>query len=143
MTIAATRSKIITMAAASSGIASAPTGLPSQLDNEHLPCAIVIVGPAQWNEHAVGLYRQVRTYEVRTLVTPVALGATLDEGYSKCVAPLYAMGRTFVEDGTLGGTVDMIGDRGDFADGGVQVLTWAGTDYHGFVITLRVTEKST
>jgi hypothetical protein len=67
----------------------------------------------------------------------------LDAGYSACLAPLHALGRTYIEDTTLGGTVDGIGTRGDFEDSGVQVLTWAGNDYHGFTLTLRITEKAT
>ena len=74
---------------------------------------------------------------------PVAQGQTVDAGYAACLAPLYALGRTYIEDITLGGTVDNLGDQGDFTDSGVTVLTWAGTDYHGFVVTLRITEKAT
>ncbi len=142
MTIATTYAKLVALAAASSGITSAPTGLPAQLTEDMLPCAVTIVGQASWNEHAIGLYRQVRTYEQRVFVRPVAQGDTLDAGYAACMAPLYALGRTYVEDMTLGGAVDMVGSRGDFADSGVKVLTWAGTDYHGFALTLRITEKS-
>jgi hypothetical protein len=143
MTIAATYLKLCALAAATSDIKTAPTGIPNQINANELPCVITIVGRAEWNEHAVGLYRQVRTYEQRCFVKAVAQGATLDEGYSACLAPLYALGRTYVQDGTLGGTVDMIGTRGDFGDSGVQTLQWAGTDYHGFTVTLSVTEKAT
>ena len=142
MTIAATYAKLYALAAATSGITTATTGIPAQLTDDMLPCVVTIVGPAEWNEHASGLYRQVRTYEQRCFVQPIAQGVTLDDGYAACLAPLYNLGRTYIQDVTLGGTVDNLGDRGDFTDSGVQVLNWAGTDYHGFTLVLRITEKA-
>ena len=70
MTIAATYAKLVSLAAGTSGITRAPGGLPDTLTDDMLPCAVTIVGPASWNEHAVGLYRQVRTYEQRVLRAP-------------------------------------------------------------------------
>lgn len=141
MTIAATYAKLCALAAASSGIVTAPTGLPDTLTEDALPCVITIVGPAEWNEHAQGLYRQVRTYEQRVFVRPVS-ATPLDDGYAACLAPLYALGRTYVQNSDLDGTVDHIGERGEFTDSGVSVLNWADTPYHGFTITLRITEKA-
>jgi hypothetical protein len=143
LSIVSTYATLCSLAAGTSGITSAPTGLPDQLTDDMLPCVITVVGAATWNEHAQGLYRQVRTYEQRCFVRPVAQGATLDAGYAACLAPLYNLGRTYVANLDLDGTVDMLGTRGDFNDLGVQVLAWAGTEYHGFTIRLLVTEKAT
>jgi len=143
MTIATTYAALVSLAAGTSGIVTATTGLPNTLTDDMLPCVVTVVGPAEWNEHASGLYRQVRTYEQRCFVKAVAQGASLDNGYAACFTPLFNLGRTYVEDTTLGGVVDMLGERGDFMDSGVTVLNWAGADYHGFTVTLRVTEKAT
>ena len=145
MTIATTYAKIVELTAATSGITLAPTALPIALPEAGLPLALVIVGPATWNQHASGLYRQVRTYTINVYVKPVAEGVTPDEGYKASLTPLYNLGRTFVQNWTLDSTVDTIGvgGRPEFADSGVQVLSYAGRDYHGFTLTLQVTEKAT
>lgn len=145
MTIAATYSTIVALVAATSGIKSAPTMLPGSIAASDLPLALTLVGGATWNEHASGLYRQVRTYTINCYVQPVGEGITPDEGYKDCLTPLYNLGRTFVQDWTLSGTVDQIGvgDRPVFTDSGVAVLTYAGQAYHGFTVTLQVTEKAT
>jgi hypothetical protein len=142
VTIATTYDTLVSLAAGTSGIVTATTGLPNTLSDDMLPCVVTVVGPAEWNEHASGLYRQVRSYEQRVFVKAVTQGASLDNGYAACLTPLYNLGRTYVEDTTLGGTVDMLGTRGDFVDSGVAILSWAGTDYHGFTLTLRITEKA-
>lgn len=144
MTIVATYSKIVELVAATSGIAFAPEELPLALSEADLPCALVRVGGATWNEHAIGLYRQVRTYYVDCYVKPVAEGVVPDEGYKACLGPLYNLGRTFVQNGTLDGTVDHIGTRGEFSDSGVRAdMALAGRTCFGFTVTLQVTEKAT
>lgn len=139
MTIAATYAQICSMAAGTTGITSAPAYLVDQITDDMLPYVMVVVGQATWNQHASGLYRQVRTYELRCFVKPVAQGASVDEGYSACLAPLYNLGRTFVMSNSLGGTVDQTNSQ---ADTGVQKLTFADVDFHGFTLTLGVTEKA-
>ncbi len=144
MTIAATYSKIVSLVSGTSGIAFAPEELPLSLSEADLPCALTLVGPASWNEHARGLYRQVRTYTINVYVRPVAEGVVPDEGYKACLTPLYNLGRTFVTNWTLDGEVDQIGegDRPEFNDSGVRQLEFAGRAYHGFSLTLVVTEKA-
>lgn len=144
MTIVATYAKIVSLTAATSGIKTAPEVLPGSIPVTDLPLALCSVGPATWNEHAVGLYRQVRTYTINVYVRPVAEGVTPDEGYKACLTPLYNLGRTFVQNWTLDGTVDQIGvgSRPEFTDSGVRPLAYAGQDYHGFSITLQLTEKA-
>lgn len=143
MTIATTYSKIVSMVAGTNGIESAPEELPNTLPQAGFPLALTRVGGASWNEHAVGLYRQVRTYYVDVFVQPTAQGIVRDEGYKKCLTPLYNLGRTFVQDLTLGGTVDQVGSRGDFQDSGVRTdMDFGGIAYYGFTLTLQVTEKA-
>ena len=145
MTIATTYAKIVDLVEATSGIKTAPDALLGSIPPTDLPLALTLAGPATWNEQAVGLYRQVRTYTINVYVQPVGEGITPDEGYKACLTPLYNLGRTFVQNPTLDGTVDQIGvgERAAFSDSGVRVLTYAGQDYHGFAVTLQVTEKAT
>ncbi len=147
MTIAATYTKIISLVSGTSGIAFAPEELPLSLSEADLPCALTLVGPATWNEHARGLYRQVRTYTINCYVRPVAEGVVPDEGYKACLTPLYNLGRTFVRNVTLDGEVDHIGsgrlEDPMFNDSGVRPMEFAGRAYHGFSLTLVVTEKAT
>lgn len=148
MTITATYAKLVALNAASSGITTAPSELPGSIPDDALPCVLTIVGPASWNQHAVGLYRQVRTYTLRCFVKPVGQGLGPDEGYKLCLAPLYALGRTYVQNPTLDGEVDHIGLRGEFRDSGVingtqdPRMVLAGTAYYGFDLTLDITEKA-
>ncbi len=141
MTISTTMTKLISVTAASSGITTAPSVLPPVLNSVDLPCAIIRPGSAQWNEHADGLYRQVRTYEITVYVKPVAQGKGIDEGVQACLAPMQALGRAFLDNPTLDHTVDIV--RQPFADTGVRSdLDYAGTPYHGFQFELDITEKT-
>ena len=144
MAITDTYSKIVELARVTDGIEYAPEVLPLVLSEADLPCVLTRVGAATWNEHAVGLYRQVRTYVLDCYVAPVAEGLEPDEGYKKCLAPLYELGRTFVQKMTLDGTVDQVGvgSRPEFRDSGVVVLPFAGRNYYGFQVTLEITEKA-
>lgn len=143
MTILATYTKLCALNAASSGIVTAPTAIPPALFEGDLPCCLTKVGPSGWNEQAVGLYRQTRTYYIDCFVKSVGEGLSPDDGYQACLAPLYALGRTYVTNPTLDNTVDHIGDNGEFTDGGLTMLEYAGTKYHGFRVTLEITEKAT
>lgn len=142
MTIAATYSKIVELVAGTSGIALAQEELPISLTESDLPCALVRVGAGTWNEHATGLYRQVRTYYVDVYVRPIAEGVVPDEGYKACLTPLHNLGWTFVTNMDLDGVVDGIG--GGFSDTGVKTLIHSGgREYYGFTLTLNITEKAT
>ena len=145
MTIAATWSQIVSMVKATSGIITCSTTLPSTVNSADLPLAYVTVGRGTWNEHAERLKRQVRLYNIHVLVKPVAQGQYPDEGYQAAMPILNALGNTFLDDPTLGGTVDYIGSgaRPQFEDGGVSIETFGGVTYHGFELRLQVTEKST
>lgn len=143
MTIAATFAKIIELVGESSGIVTATTTIPNVINESDLPLATVVVGPAEWNEHAVGFFRQVRTYTVKVFVKPVNSGLRLDDGYQATLPILYAVGDTFVRNPCLDNTVDLLGTRGDFTDSGVTILQFGEVSYHGFEVTLRVVEKTT
>jgi len=143
VSIATTLTKLQTFNLASSGIASAPAVLPAQLADYVLPCALTFVGPAGWNEHAIGLKRQARMFYIRVYVKPVSQGISLNEGYQACVPILEALGNTYLEDPTLGNTIDHIGTRGEFRDGGIGVLEYAGVPYHGFQLDIEVVDKTT
>lgn len=147
MTILATHSALCTVVAGSSGINTAPTAMPMALNAADLPCAIVIPGPAKWNEHAVGLYRQDRTYLVNVYVLPVAQGQGVDEGFQKCLPIMQALGYTLLTNFDLSGAVDRIGDkdgRTSFTDGGIRGdMTFGDVTYHGFQLVLPIIEKAT
>jgi len=143
MTLLATYEKIQSIAGDVSGITSAPTAMPTALNSVSLPCVLTFPGPAEWNEHARGLYRQARTYYVRLYVKPVAEGLGIDEGYQASLSLINDLGDAFVRNPTLDSTVDHIGEQGEFSDGGKTVLEFAGILYHGCEIQLQVTEKTT
>lgn len=141
MTVASLYATLVTTVGGSSGIAKCPTELPASLNANDLPVALVLAGPAQWNAHAIGLRRQIRTWTVRVFVKPVALGIGVDEGYKACFAPLNALGHTFLADLSLGNTIDEI--RQPFQDSGVKVLEYGNIEYHGFEFSLDITDKTT
>ena len=146
MAIAATYTAILDLARATSGIAFAPEELPISLSEADLPCCLLRVGEAEWNEHAVGLHRQVWHYYLDCFVAPIGEGVVPDEGYKKCLTPMHNLGHTFLSYPTLSGAVDMIGGgRGApaFRDGGVIGLEYAGRKHFGFTLDLLVTEKGT
>lgn len=143
MSVSATFVKINNLIAASTaGITTASTSLPATLNAVNLPWAVVIPGPASWNEHADGLYRQLRTYVIRVYVKPVAQGKGVDEGIQACLAPLNAVGRLFLTNYSLDNTVDEVVQP--FEDSGILGdLEYAGVPYHGFEFRIQVKEKST
>ncbi|MDO8751138.1 MAG: hypothetical protein Q7K03_08350 [Dehalococcoidia bacterium] len=142
MSVSATFQKLCDIVAASSGISKAPKIFPPVLNASDLPCAIVIPGPAEWNEQANALYRQVRTYIIRVYVKPVALGKGIDEGVQACLGPMNALGRTFLTNLTLDNTVDEV--MQPMSDSGVKGdLLYAAVPYHGFEFQIQVKEKST
>ena len=142
MTILATLSTLRGIVAASSGITTAKTTIPASIHDSDLPCAMIFPDRGTWNEHAIGLYRNVQTYVVRVFVKPIAQGASVDEGYQACFAPFQALADTLIRNRSLNNTVDevrqpirTIGPRGDFQ--------WGGVTYHGFELQLDITEKTT
>ena len=139
-TIAALQTKHLTV----SGIKSAPTAMPGNLDQVTLPAVLVWPGEATWDMQAIGLKRQERTYIVRCFVQAVAQGiAGPDQGYQACVGLLDDFGRAYLGDLTLGGAVDHIaGLRDSGVSGGGFDLKWGDVPYWGFVYRLTAIEKS-
>ena len=143
MSVVATYAALVTLVAASSGITTCTSAVPSKLDDNDLPRAIVRAAEAEWNEHAQDLMRQKRSYVISVYVKAVAQGVPVDEGYQACLAPLNALGVSLLSDPTLGNSIDHIGNYGEFTDGGITVLSYAGVDYHGFEFRVATTEKAT
>jgi len=141
MSVAATYAKLCSVVAASSGIVTCSTSLPMALNDAGLPWAVILPGAAEWNEHASGLKRQIRTYTIRVYVKPVAQGLGYDEGFTACLGPLNALGNTILGNVSLDNTVDEI--RQPIPDTGIMVLAFNGIDYHGFEYRLQITEKGT
>lgn len=141
MAITDTYNKLCEVVGASTSITTISTEMPTQLNDPDLPYAIVRVGPAGWNAHAVGLYRQVRTYYIDVYVQPLAQGMGIDEGYRACFGPLNNVGDTLIRNTSLDNTVDEI--RQPIPDQGIMPMDWAGITYHGFRYSLDVTEKTT
>lgn len=142
MTVLSTLSTLQTIVAASSGITTALTSVPSKLDLGQLPCAVIFPDRGTLNEAAVGLHRRIQTYVIRVYVKPIPLDAKIDNGYQACFAPFDALGNTLIQNLSLNNTVDevrqpirCVGPRGDYV--------WGDVTYHGFEYSLDVTEKTT
>ena len=144
MTVSTTVTALQTLHAAISGVNSAPTTMPGNLDQVTLPCALVWPGEAEWDFQAISLKRQDRTYIVRVYVQAVAQGiAGPDQGYTACVALLEDFGAAYLGDPSLGGAVDHISAvRDSGVSGGGFELQWGQVPYWGFVYRVSVVEKS-
>ena len=144
MTVSTTLTALQAKHLAITGINSAPTAIPGNLDGVRLPVVLVWPGEATWDMAAIGLRRQDRTYIVRVYVQPVAQGvAGPDQGYQACVALLEDFGAAYMADLSLGGAVDHISAVQDSGvSGGGFELQWAQVPYWGFVYRVTVVEKS-
>ncbi len=144
MTVSATITALQTVHAAITGIKSAPTVVPSNVDQVTLPAALVWPADAEWQMQAIGLKRQERTYIVRVYVQAVAQDvAGPNAGYQACVTLLELFGRAYLSDITLGGAVDQISTlRDSGVSGGGFELMWGQVPYWGFVYRVSVVEKS-
>jgi hypothetical protein len=146
MTIAATITALQTLhlTLTTSGVKTAPTTMPSNLNTATMPIVLVWPGEADWRAQAVGLKRQQREYIVRCFVAPVAqdLAGPVNH-YATCNTLLEAFGRAYLADVSLGNKVDSIATIVDSGvSGGTFDLTWAGVSYWGFVFRLGIVEKS-
>jgi len=144
MSITTTLAQIRSMVDGSSGIVTSFTTQPGSIEASQCPAAITLAGPARWQEQALGLKRQDRTYTINVYVRPIMHGMGIGEGYAVCEPILNALGNTFLAKPTgltLGGTVDHIQS---IRDGGIRGdLTFGDIAYHGFSLSFEVTEKST
>ena len=144
MTVSATIAALQTIHKTITGVVSAPTAMPSNLDQVTLPAALVWPGEATWDMQAIGLKRQERSYIVRVFVQAVAQGITgPDQGYQACVGLLQSFGAKYLADITLGGVADHITAlRDSGVSGGGFELMWGQVPYWGFVYRVSVVEKS-
>jgi len=139
MSITATVAAFQTLHLTISGVVTAPTALPGSVNEVELPLALTKPDEATWVEQAIGLKRQNRIYVVFCLVAPVALGKDMpDTGFKACLPLLQAFGETYLSHRTLNGAVDHLDN---IRDGGVEILTYAGINYHGFVFHVDTVEK--
>ena len=89
-----------------------------------------------------------RTFWVRCYVKPIVQDIKPDAGYSEAYTLLQRFIEEYEADITFGGAVEHTG-RGaryeppTFEDSGVQVLTYAGIDYHAFEIMVTTKEQIT
>lgn len=127
-----------------SGVASAPTEMPGNLDQVDLPVALVWPEACAWDPQAIGLKRQERTYVVRVFVQPVGQGIMgPDAGYQDCMTLLEAFGQAYLDDLTLGNVVECIsGIEDSGVSGGGFELGWGNVPYWGFVFRVTIVEKS-
>lgn len=141
MSIATTIAALQAIHLTITGVNSAPTDMPSNLDQVEKPTVLVWPMEANWNLQAVDLRRQARTYVARCYVQPVAQGVTgSDAGYDACVTLLERFGQKYLTDISLGNTVDTITA---ISDGGVNgELMWAQVPWWGFEYRLTIVEKS-
>lgn len=125
--------------AAITGVTTAPSAMPSQINPASFPLVVTIPGEGVWNEHAVGLQRQERDMVVRCFVAPIQTGAGVDEGFQECLTLMQAFGTAYLTDQTLGGVVEVISElRDNGLDGR---LDWGGVLYRGFEFHVRVINK--
>lgn len=145
MSVATTIAALQTKHLAISGINSAPTAMPANLEKVRLPCVLIWPGDASWDLGAVGLKRQERMYIVRTYVQKVGSGiAGIDPGYQACIDLIDDFGDAYLSDLGLSNTVDtMITIIDSGVSGGSFELTWGEVPYWGFVYRLTIVEKST
>lgn len=143
MTIAATITALQTLHAGISGIKSAPTAFPSNVNTASLPLVLTMPGPANWLEQAVGLKRQNREYIVRVYVNPVAQDKAGPENAMTTINALIQLfGRAYLADLSLSGAIDHIDRIEDSGAVENMELTTAGITYYGFVFRLGIVEKS-
>lgn len=123
------------------GVKRAPDlkDVPRSLNDDDLPFALCIPGPAEWNEQAVGLKRQNRTVIVRCFVKPVMQGENYGAAVQVCGRLMQAFADAYLTDVTIGGSVDHITQP--FSDSGLASLDYAGAPFHGFEFQVGVTEK--
>ena len=129
------------------GIRFAPTTIPGKLNTADLPMALCFVGPGEVTRVS-DFTLHFRTFYVRVYVKPISLDVKPDAGYSEAYTLLQRFVEEYEDDITFGGAVQHTGrgaryDPPTFEDDGVQVLNYAGTDYHGFQIYVTTKEQIT
>jgi hypothetical protein len=129
------------------GIRKASEVMPAKLNTDDLPFAHMRIDSGEW-ERVSDFSLQFRTYLVTVFVKPVAQGRPVDDGLKVSARLLQALGEEYLSDITLGGAVQHMGtgarwDPPTMEDSGVQVYTYAGTDYWGFEYRITVKEQIT
>lgn len=122
---------------------------PAKIEPTWLPLALVTLAPGSFGYATYGLQMQIAHLRMLYYVAPIAQG-DIDTSYAAAVA-FFDETRRVWGDGsvttgsanTLGGTVEMWGRVRDeyITHEGIQILTYAGVDYWGFVLTVPFKEK--
>ncbi len=119
------------------GIVSAPDLAEYPDAIEPMQCPYVMTWPTggTWDEGAIGMHRDETTFKVLVLIAPVALGIT-----GAVIANVTALLDSFrhlyldyEQIQTLGGTVEQCEA---ITHEGLQVITYAGVEWRGFVLTI-------
>lgn len=124
-----------------SGVASAPTEVPAALNTAELPLALTVVEGFTGSHQAIGMPRLDVVYLVRVFVKPLAQGEGLHEGYTAAQALLQSFVAAYHTQQQAGGFFGGKVEQFSAFDGAMAVLNWAGVDYHGFTVRLRVVQK--
>lgn len=127
------------------GIRSAPTTIPGKLNTADLPIMLVFVGPGE-PERVSDFSLHFRTFWIRCYVKPIVLDAKPDAGYSQAYGLLQSVIEAYLSDITFGGVVEHAGTGARYnpptlMDDGIEALSYAGTMYHGFQITITTKEQ--
>jgi hypothetical protein len=147
MTIATQITAIQGVNAGITGIKTAPTTIPGKLNTADLPMMLCFVGPGE-PERVSDFSLHFRTFYIRCYVKPITQDVYPDAGYSEAYGLLQSVIEEYLSDITFGGAVQHMGRGARYnpptmEDNGIQVLNYAGTDYHGFEITITTKEQIT
>lgn len=109
---------------------------PPQLRTAQLPIALTIPATSTWNMRThQGSYDEFRAYRVMVYVGPVAQGKPFEYA-AKTIELIETFGAVYFTSYRLLPSVHI--DIGNIQDTGLQVMSYGGTDYHGFEYTLNV-----
>lgn len=131
---------IQTVNAGVTGITSAPTEVPAAINTASLPLVLTTVDSFAGSQQAIGMPRIDVVYLVRVFVKPIGQGEGVHEGYAAAQDLLQSFITAYHAQqtaGFFGGKVEQF----NAFDGSLAVLNWAGVDYHGFMVRLRVVQK--
>ena len=117
-----------------------PDALPRSLNDDDLPCVISIPGPGSWSYP--GLNQQDRTVIIRCYVKPVLQGENYGPAVQVATRLIQAIGEKHRGDPTIGGALEQIvPEYGEFTDGGLEALEYAGALFHAVEFQVEVREK--
>jgi len=114
---------------------STPRFIPARILSSDLPVGLVVARAGAFDDYTGARGKQRRTFEVQLYVKPVSQG-TLDAGYNEAVTTLDAVGKALVDARRESECPSWL-QRATFTDTGHAILSYAGNDYHGAIITVE------